>query len=252
MSMPSITPPNKLLPAAVFRHWIHSREEDEASVEVYRPEGFAFPPSFGRDGFTMRPNGRLIQDVVGPADGTIQVPGHWQQIGPNQVAVRFESDRHPDYAFEILSVDDTVLRLRLLAVETPRGASDAGMETFDALPPAVSSRRIDFSQADVRTLRSFPPQHLLVVSGLKPYFSMDVELVPLVYIKQPEYWEIEVLGSLRGFSLPVLTPYTATLRLEGALGTRGVEVVGATRRLRIDVLSEDAALRDGEAATVQA
>ena len=39
------------LPSAIFRHWIRSREEDTGDIEVYRPEGFAFPPSFGRDGF---------------------------------------------------------------------------------------------------------------------------------------------------------------------------------------------------------
>ena len=43
----SPTPPNKLLPPALFRQWTHSREEDRAGVEVYRPDGYTFPPSHG-------------------------------------------------------------------------------------------------------------------------------------------------------------------------------------------------------------
>ena len=61
------------------------------------------------------------------------------------------------------------------------------------------------------------------------------ELSPVIYIRQPEYWEIEVQGCQRGLGLPVLTPYTVALRLGGTIGTKGVEVVGATRSQRIDV-----------------
>ena len=35
--------------------------------------------------------------------------------------------------------------------------------------------------------------------------------------------------------MPGLTPYTASLRLGSSVGTKGIEVVGATRSLRIDV-----------------
>jgi hypothetical protein len=237
------TPPNKLLPRAVFRHWIHSREEDAGGVEVYRPEGYAFPPSFGRDGFEMQPEGRFIQDVISPTDGTEQVPGHWRQTGPNQVAVRFVSARYPDYAFQIVGVDDAVLRLRPLRIERRAEPVDAQLQSLAALPPTESYRLIDFSKATIRTLESFPPQHLLVVSGYKPYLNMEVELVPVVYIRQPEYWEIEVVGRMRGYGPAVMTPYTVTLHLGGTLGTRGVDVVGATRRLRIDVAPLDAAKR---------
>jgi hypothetical protein len=107
-------PPGKQLPRELFRHWIHSREEDRDGIVAYRPEGYPFPASFGREGFEMRPGGRVLQDVVGPADGTVQVPGHWRQVGPARVAFRFASDRQPDYAFEIVAVDDAMLRLRRL------------------------------------------------------------------------------------------------------------------------------------------
>jgi hypothetical protein len=77
--------------------------------------------------------------------------------------------------------------------------------------------------------------YVLIVTGVKPYANMQVELMPLIYIRQPDYWEIEVVGCLRGIGLPVLTPYTVALPLDGVRGRHGVEVVGANRRKRIDV-----------------
>jgi hypothetical protein len=112
-------------------------------------------------------------------------------------------------------------------------AADPGLAA--GVPDPSSCRPIDFTRAFVRTLDTSPPVHVLVVSGLKPSSNMDVVLSPVTYIRQPEYWEIEVQGCMRGLGLPVLTPYTATLRLGSTIGTMGVEVVGATRSQRIDV-----------------
>lgn len=107
---------------------------------------------------------------------------------------------------------------------------------IEELPASSSEQPIDFEHAEVITLESFPPQLVLVVSGTKPYLNMDVTLRPVDFIRQPEYWTIEVIGRLPGgIGLPALAPYTATLRLEGRIGTQGIEVVGATRRQKIDV-----------------
>lgn len=107
--------------------------------------------------------------------------------------------------------------------------------TFQALPSPDSCRLIDFDSAKVITLRSLPPQHVLVVSGQKPYFNMTVSLSPLVYIRQPEYWGIEVVGCLPGLGLPVVTPYVESLDLAGTIGTCGIEAIGASRSEKIDV-----------------
>jgi hypothetical protein len=44
-----------------------------------------------------------------------------------------------------------------------------------------------------------------------------------------------VVGCLRGIGLPVLTPYTVALPLDGVRGIHGVEVVGANGRKRLEV-----------------
>jgi hypothetical protein len=230
-------------PPAIFRRWVHSREDDADGLEVFRPEGFEFPPSFGRDGFEMHENGEFVQEDVGPADGIVRVAGRWAALGPLRVAVSFSgAAARAGFTVEIVTVDDAVLRIRRAPQQTtqPDQASvpamdHADIQAYQALPQVAMFRRLDFDEAQVIALRSFPPQFILRVSGTKPYATMDVELVPFVYVRQPDYWEIEVVGSLRTPGVPVAAPYAVSLPLAGRLGTRGIEVVGANRSQRIDV-----------------
>ncbi len=89
------------------------------------------------------------------------------------------------------------------------------------------------------TLESSPPQFVLNVKGTKPFLNMEVDLVPLVFIRQPEQWGIEIVGRLRGVGLPALAPYTVSIPVTGLLGTRGIEVIGATRSEKIAVPAEE-------------
>jgi hypothetical protein len=106
---------------------------------------------------------------------------------------------------------------------------------YQSLPQPEACRLIDFEEVEVITLESFPPQYVLVVRGTKPYLNMEVSLRPRVYIRQPEYWGIEVVGCLPGIGLPALAPYTVSIRLAGFVGTKGIEVIGATHSEEIDL-----------------
>ncbi len=108
------------------------------------------------------------------------------------------------------------------------------MNKFEELPKAEAYRRIDFEKADLHP-GIVPRTFILVVSGTKPYANMEVGLKPLVYIKRPEYWGIEVVGSLPGVGLPTLAPYTVSIPLDSITGTKGIEVIGATRSEKKDV-----------------
>jgi hypothetical protein len=113
--------------------------------------------------------------------------------------------------------------------------TDSQLDAFRGLPAPESCRIVDFERAEVVTLESFPPQYVLVVSGTKPA-SMKVELVPRIYIRQPEFWGIEVIGCLPGgIILPAFVPYTVSLSLAGITGTEGVEVIGANRAQQLAV-----------------
>jgi len=109
------------------------------------------------------------------------------------------------------------------------------MSEFKDLPQAESCRLIDFVEVKIKTCKKeegekcIPPRYYLVVRGTKRWVNMDVRLVPVVYIQQPEYWLIEVVGCLHGVGLPAEAPYIVSIPLDGITGTKGIEVIGATR-----------------------
>jgi hypothetical protein len=120
------------------------------------------------------------------------------------------------------------------------------LRAFQDLPKPASHSLIDFERAEVWSLATpavlgFPPQFGLGVTGITPFLDMEVELVPLVFTRQPEYWGIEVVGRLRGggeIGAAAVEPYAVSIPLSGITGTKGVEVIGATRSEKIEVPSE--------------
>jgi hypothetical protein len=65
----------------------------------------------------------------------------------------------------------------------------------------------------------------------------SVYLLPVTYIRQPEYWQIEVQRcGPPGVTYPqYIQPYSVTIDLTGVIGTRGVEVVGTNQTEKLDV-----------------
>jgi hypothetical protein len=108
------------------------------------------------------------------------------------------------------------------------------LKAFEALPHPSSCRLIDFDKAEV-VPGFIPKTFFLIVAGTKPWMTMKVELQPLIYIHQPEYWGIEVVGCLDGIGLPAVVPYHVERDISHLLGTRGIEVIGASSRKKIDV-----------------
>jgi hypothetical protein len=109
-------------------------------------------------------------------------------------------------------------------------------------PPGHEAKLIDFDRAVlVSTMIYPPPPPTLVVSGEKPHPAVDVVLVPLVYVSEPPYWGIQVVGTagreegLHPMPLTESTQYTVELDLSGVTGTSGVEVIGATRTEQLEV-----------------
>ena len=108
------------------------------------------------------------------------------------------------------------------------------LKAFEALPHASTCRRIDFEKADV--VPGFVSNtFFLIVAGTKPWLTMTVELHPLIYIGQPEYWGIEVVGCQTGIGLPTAAPYHVALDITHLLGTRGIEVIGASTKKQFNV-----------------
>jgi len=108
------------------------------------------------------------------------------------------------------------------------------LQKFNTLPPVSGCRVIDFEKAQV-VPGIIPHTWFLSVSGTKPWVTMVVSLVPRIYIVEPEYWGIEVVGCQHGLGLPIVAPYHVALNISHLHGTKGIEVIGANRQQKIDV-----------------
>ena len=98
-----------MLPEELFRRWLHSREEDEGDVRVYRPAGYDLPPARGRRGLEFRPDGELLEIGPGPADKPEATPGHWESAGDRRARVSLAGEPKE---FEIVDLEPDRLKLR--------------------------------------------------------------------------------------------------------------------------------------------
>ncbi len=118
--------------------------------------------------------------------------------------------------------------------EVQGGSSDILSAFLSEYLPTDSSRIIQFTEALV-VPGIVSGTYILVVKGEKPFLNMEVRLIPRIYVMQPEYWEIEVVGILSGIGLPAVETYSVFLPLGGISGTKGITVVGANQDKPIDV-----------------
>jgi len=84
---------------------------------------------------------------------------------------------------------------------------------------------VDFATAAlVRT----PDRILLKVSGQAPHAGMTVEVHPVLYVAQPDYWLMSLVAcALADAKLsgdPV--PFNAEINLAGSVGRKGIELSG--------------------------
>lgn len=77
--------------------------------------------------------------------------------------------------------------------------------------------------------------YFLVVTGRAPCINMEVKLSPRMYVKCPEYWGIDLTGSLEsGICLKAIKDFTITIDISSTIGSKGIEVVGAAGNKKID------------------
>lgn len=99
------------------------------------------------------------------------------------------------------------------------------------------ARTIDGTKAEAQVVPGIVNNtYILIVRGKKPYLNMRVSLAPLTYVRQPEYWGIEVIGCVPGIHIPTVGTYEEFLPLDGIRGTKGIEVIWSGGEVeRIDV-----------------
>ena len=91
---------------------------------------------------------------------------------------------------------------------------------------------IDFSGMDIEWYAG-RGVYQLTVTGVKPFTNMEVSLSHQAYSGRPAYWRTVVIGCVKnGLLMPIAAPYYITMNLDQFVGTRGVEIVGASRAVR--------------------
>jgi hypothetical protein len=71
--------------------WLHSHEEDTETETVYRRAPYSFPPSRGRAGFELAPDGTAHEIGIGPTDKPTTSRGQWRLDDDNQLQLNLES-----------------------------------------------------------------------------------------------------------------------------------------------------------------
>ena len=98
----------------IGKTWLHSYEEDEGDIMVYRPNTFDFPPSRGRTGFALESGGVLKQYEIAPTDGLEEHLGKWTLEGNDKIRVEIKGNGIPaqDYTIKVLSLKEDVLKIK--------------------------------------------------------------------------------------------------------------------------------------------
>ena len=91
---------------------------------------------------------------------------------------------------------------------------------------------IDFTGIDIEWYAG-RGVYQLTVTGVKPYTNMEVSLSHEAYNGRPAYWRTLVVGCVKnGLVMPLASPYYITMNLDKFVGSKGVEIVGASRSVR--------------------
>ena len=96
----------------IFQHWVHSHEEDENGLEVFRPHSYPFPRARGRNGFEVKKNGEFILYKIARGDGSEEVPGRWKAEGKNRIIVSFDDRETRTLTIEVVTYDKDILKIR--------------------------------------------------------------------------------------------------------------------------------------------
>ncbi len=156
---------------------------------------------------------------------------NWLNACPNYIIIDFLM-LHRSFAMQFRA---PFAILAFIATLAPCSAvePESQLKALKALPSPQYCRVIDFEK--VHIVPGFVSgTWIATISGTKPWASMNVQPVPLIYIRQPEYWGIEIVGCNTGIGLPQTAPYSVSIPVQG-LGTIGVEIIGATKSEKFPV-----------------
>lgn len=106
-----------LLSCLTASSWLHSREEDTATVRCYRPVGGALPPTrLPRHRLEFSPEGQVVSWVGGSADARVAREGRWRVDSPQPLRLQIDWQSTPEPAIvEVLECSAELLHVQVVS-----------------------------------------------------------------------------------------------------------------------------------------
>ena len=120
---------------------------------------------------------------------------------------------------------------------TPDGNNEfpvAGSTPNFPLRSGESCSRIDFD--DYQVVSGIAKNTwLLLVWGKMPSEYMTISISPVFSVASPTYWEIHLVGCMATTPLSEGETFAESAWLRETVGEKGIELVGATKRVKIEI-----------------
>jgi hypothetical protein len=88
--------------------WVHSHEEDQPGIKVFRRSGYRFPPARGRDAVELKADDTAVVRGPGPTDVPEEKVGRWELDGET---IRLDAGGEAR-ALDVVACDDERLAVR--------------------------------------------------------------------------------------------------------------------------------------------
>ncbi|MGA5104623.1 zinc metalloprotease [Streptomyces cellulosae] len=112
-----VLPPKQDGKETPLGRWWHSHEEDQADMQVFRPEGYEFPVSLGRWGIELLEDHTAAIFDVGAAEGVDRVDGYWWTDHDDRIHIGLGDPDRGDFALQIHSFNEKSLILRRARID---------------------------------------------------------------------------------------------------------------------------------------
>lgn len=101
----------KVINDNLYQHWVHSHEEDQEGIRVFRPANYNFPASRGREGFKIDKEGAFTHYQIGPNDVPKTQESKWE-AKENVLVVTTTDKEEPTLQLQIVEVSQDILKIK--------------------------------------------------------------------------------------------------------------------------------------------
>jgi hypothetical protein len=133
----------------------------------------------------------------------------------------------------LMPIDDSRCNFVLFA----GGIEMGGDNDFDLVPVTQVNKVCGLIDYDAfQVIQGITGAYILIVEKKDPDPLINPQLVPLRYSVQPDYWEIQVMGSRIGIVPPTsINTWPLSMGLDDTIGKKGILLVGATKAEKWDL-----------------